>query len=126
VNAGHAGPGEGIAIKQLRKKLGHIAKLVSLKPMYSTILFLKDGIKHFHPDLVQLTESLTKKAIKPQVGALLAADFNQHVGHLTLRVEEGRGIMCTQDTVSAVGYCNESFLLLFPSFPPRKCSTQLR
>lgn len=38
VNAGHAGPGEGIAIKELCKKLGHIAKLVSLKPMYSTIL----------------------------------------------------------------------------------------
>ena len=32
---------------------------------------------------------LTKKAIKPEVGALLTADLNQHVGHLALGIQEG-------------------------------------
>ena len=41
VNAGHPGPGEGVAVEQLSKELCHIPQLVGLQSVHRGILKMK-------------------------------------------------------------------------------------
>ena len=53
MDAGHAGPREGIHVEELAEKLGHVPELVGLQSVHCGVLVEEGFVEHSHPGLVE-------------------------------------------------------------------------
>jgi len=85
VNNGQNTPRNRVRVQQVRKELGHVAKLVGFQSMDRAVLLRKSVHESVAPSIVvEETKACRNQTVVPQKRAFLRAALNQHVDQLLL------------------------------------------
>ena len=83
VNNGQDTPRNRVRVQQVRKELGHVAKLVGFQSMDRAVLLRKSVHESVAPSIVvEETKACRNQTVVPQKRAFLRAALNQHVDEL--------------------------------------------